>query len=127
MPVFGEHIRQLFNRLHGVDPRLGIEHEGEYYEIRAELDVVQYVGNEQNLESVFDVVFVGAGMTEENWTGFFKVDIHPDFLFEVTYVRKDHTSSLSYYRIVPQRSFRTRSRRKAARFDEEISLMRGNY
>ena len=126
MPTYQQHVTRLFNTLRRINPGNGFEEEYTYYEVRATLDIVNHVGNEQTPTKEFEVVFTAAGMLETSWTGYFKVDIHPEFVFEVTYNRKDESSELSSYKVIPNRKHRSSIRRRA-RFDEEISQIRGGY
>jgi hypothetical protein len=118
---FQEHITRLFHTLRQINPAKDFESEYAYYEVRAEMDIVNHVGINENPNKVFEVIFTGAGMLETSWTGYFKVDIHPEFIFEVAYSRVDETSNLSYYKVVPRRSVKSSSiRRRHSNFDDEI-------
>jgi hypothetical protein len=123
-----EHVTRLFNQLRRIDPGTDFGHEYAYYEVRGTMDVVNHVGNDQDPTAKFEVIFTAAGMLEETWTGYFKVDIHPDYVFEVVYSRKDESSTLSYFKVVPRRGVRNNSlRRKTTRFTDEISQIRSGY
>jgi hypothetical protein len=125
---FQQHVTALFHTLRDIDPRAGFEQEYTYYEVRATMDVVNHVGNDENPSLEFEVIFTGAGMLQETWTGYFKVDVHPEYIFEVVYSRKTESSSLSYYKVVPRRTIRSSSlRRRTTRFADEISQTRSGY
>jgi hypothetical protein len=127
MPTFAEHERQYFNRLRGINPA-DPANETDYFETRALMDVVYHVANKRDPDDRFEVFLVAAGITDQYWSGFFKVDTMPGLVFEVSYDRRNETSTFETFKTCPtNKAIRTATSRRRAQVDEEIQLIKRSW